>query len=179
MPCIRLALTCANAILLLLAASTARATVWTLEDVRFDDGGTATGCYNCGDGWDIKVSGGDEGKFPAFEYTPATSEFVAIVEIFGATVNLGAPSRDNATRQLILFSNFDFPIPGQSALLGTVPTPFHGFRSEEFSPAGERKIIGGEFVFSCGPNECGVPEPPIWLLLPMIAGLLAFAGKRV
>ncbi len=83
--------------------SAVQATVveWRLQNVRFDDGGTATGFVSVDvdrDGfgptpgsnpqlvdWDIKVRGGNTVDFPPLEYTPAST--------FEANIN-GGPKSD-------------------------------------------------------------------------------------
>jgi hypothetical protein len=62
---------------------------WSLDNVEFTDGGIATGSFtydadtNSLIDWNISVSGGDEGPFPAFpafSYTPATSPDTGIFD---------------------------------------------------------------------------------------------------
>jgi len=89
--------------------SAVQATVveWQLQNVRFDDGGTATGFISIDvhrDGfgatpgsnpqlvdWDIKVRGGNTVDFPLFEYTPA-STFEAHITL--SITQGGGPSWD-------------------------------------------------------------------------------------
>lgn len=53
--------------------------IWTLSNVSFADGGVATGSFvydasnNTVSNWNISVSGGNTGTFPALVYTPANS----------------------------------------------------------------------------------------------------------
>lgn len=63
-------------------ASLASTITWTLNNVGFSDGGTATGWFSVDNvshnflSWDFFVSGGNTAVFPAFEYNPSTSIFI-------------------------------------------------------------------------------------------------------
>jgi hypothetical protein len=70
-----------RAVLAVLAAAViplqAGPVTWWLQDVSFEDGGTASGYFvfdtNALTDWNISVSGGDLGVFPAFSFVPANT----------------------------------------------------------------------------------------------------------
>jgi hypothetical protein len=158
---------------------------WVLEDVSFDDGGIAIGSFvfdadsNTVLDWDIIVSGGDEGVFPVFSYTPAT---VMEVGVFTAGsgqslqffVDPNAPGNTPESRLLGLTTDASLTNSGGSvSLLTQVSTPQGIFESVEcYNCTPFRLIVSGTL------NAVPVPAS-VWLFGAGLIGLIGVARRKV
>jgi hypothetical protein len=157
----------------LLFASNAEAIpiAWTLQGVRFDDGGVVAGTftYDAATGfmsnWNMSVSGGNQNVFAPLTYSNANSTLLAghggIGFVFDHTVG-------HLRRDLRLF--FQAPLtngPGTAALNTT-----GGFSVECFNCGPFRSIVsGGAF------SVMALAEPSTMLLL--VSGLTALGYIRL
>jgi hypothetical protein len=166
----------------------AQATVieWHLQNVRFDDRGSATGFISLDvdhDGygptpgsipefvdWDIKVRGGNTANFPPFEYTPAST--------FGAFIVLtlpqeGGPGWDDlifstGQRRLELVARPQLTDVGGTVVLNT--SQVYGESRESWNPLPTRSAFG---------ELTAVPEPSKALLLALGLGtVVGFSALR-
>jgi hypothetical protein len=108
---------------------------WTLTNINFDDGGTATGSFtwdadtNSMIDWSMSVTGGNPLTFPAFTYNPGDSSFNLLV---GTTFNFQGPldpvlnSSSNGYRDLRFNPNSALTDAG-----GIIGLNQGGFRSVE------------------------------------------------
>jgi hypothetical protein len=192
----------ARAVLLCLAAGTtfcaglspAFGTIvrWNLKDVKFDDGGAASGFVvldvnETGNGaspgtnpqlvdWDIKVSGGNEADFAPFEYTPAsTFESSSDLEILDGVMRYTQlrfathPKHPGLLqhRFLVLATDPQLSSAGGAVRLTMSPPATDGSReSWNFLP--NRYAFGGMVA---------VPEPPTVAMAWGVAMLIAFRAR--
>jgi hypothetical protein len=186
----KLFLTVALGAALLFTTGPAAATIvtWHLQNVRFDDGATATGVFVYDTekpprsgfpdllvGFDVKVSGGPPGThFPSFEYTPAstflptgTRDILALhtrssipgVQ-FGRTLQLDFAQSlpDRGGRVSLVFADCD-----------VCPS----LELDEGTFAFARLVTSGEVT------TAAVPEPSEALLLAFgLAALVGFSARR-
>jgi hypothetical protein len=132
---------------------------WSLQDVTFGDGATATGSfapYSSGySSWSITTSA--EGSFTAFTFTPGTSTAASCCDD-----DLQLTSNDG-TRIL----NLEF---NDSTSGGASPQNVAG---TETIPDDERRVTSGEMILT---GQQSVPEPGS-LLLFTAGGLVLFLQK--
>lgn len=137
-------------------------TTWTLKNVTFDDGGTATGTFvlrafptRAVIDWNITVAGGNTGAFPPVTYTPANGSSDITP---GFKIGPAAGGRS-------LFLSAGLPESGGS-------TPINTGQSQEcFNCAPFRRVTGGTLEGVPGPGAAENNER--WL---PIAGSVRGAG---
>ena len=163
----------------------AQATVieWRLQNVRFNDGGSATGFITLDHGpagslaefvdWDIKITGGNAANFPPFEYTPA-STFGSYFDGLSLTffTNEMIPGGDsNQRRMLYLATRPYLTDAGGSVFLTSANTPSR----ESWNPEPIRIASGS--LTSGIPTT--IPEPSrVWLLSLGVIALFAASTRR-
>lgn len=175
-------------------AADAKIVTWTIENVVFDDGGTATGFFaidhlcpdNCDPSfwsrvvdYDIHVSGGNSG-IPAFEYTPSNNPFPTPLNIPVSYIGMSGGSGSHI-----------FPITGRIApanvfehryltldtlepltgLGGTVA--LSGF--SEFYPTRQGRNIAGQYTSQVIGEVIGIPIPEPSEILYVLPGLILSA----
>ncbi len=141
---------------------------WTLHDVSFNDGGTATGSLTV-DGpsllaYDIAVSGGDTSNFPAFVYqngaannTGSQYYYDGYAYDFVFETNLGSPYRH------LRLAVINWPASGSVSLyLGG------NYAAECYNCAPWRSIVSGYLTSS----NSVVPEPATYMVLVPLLGLV-------
>ena len=132
---------------------------WTLSNVTFTDGGTATGKFEVDfdsdtiTAWSVSMSGGDEVTYPPFTYSPGSSLsfFTPIFDAgTGSFVKFEDPNSDNPfgrPRELRLI-----PIAPLTAAAGTVAIDIdNGFGAECYACAPFRAFASGELVGAASP----------------------------
>ncbi len=144
--------------------SAVQATVvqWQLQNVRFDDGGIATGFVSVDidrDGlgptpgsspqlvdWDIEVRGGNTVKFPPFEYTPASTLGADItVSSQGGVLMMDELFFSADQRRLYLVTHPVMTGRGGTVVLGAANTPSResfGGTSLDDPPPFDRLVFG-------------------------------------
>ena len=152
---------------MLAAPALTRATpiTWTLQGVTFQDGGTASGTIqydadtNHGSDWNISVSGGNTGIFPAITYTPTDSTF----QILAGTFVFDGPQAPSinpipGANRNIRF-NFDAALTNAGGTEGFNQAGLGSIECYNCSPF--RLIVAGDV--STNPTS-PVPEPATLLL---------------
>jgi hypothetical protein len=164
----------------------AQATVieWHLQNVRFDDGGSATGFISLdvdhnGFGptpgslpelvdWGIKVRGGDTANFPPFEYTPASTfsshaDGSSLIFFTNQMVPGGDPSQ---LRMLYLVTNPKMTDAGGKVILDVA----NDQSRESWNPLPTRSVFG---------ELTAVPEPSNVTFLALgLVMLVVFSARR-
>jgi len=157
----------AAALALLGAASSAQAAVitWTLQDVIFDDGGTASGFFDydttLGTAENFHITTTDGYRLAGFDYDTSTSYY------YGA--NLFIPNSlfwaaSDLHRYILLGFTGSLSTPGTMDLASGAVTPDYGYECDACNPY--RAIMGGSVTGSVA----AVPEPASWAL--MLTGFL-------
>jgi len=170
-------------------SSQASLVTWTLDDVTFDDGGIAIGSFvfdansNSVIDWNLSASGGLEGIFPEFNYTPATVQEVGVFDTraggqsFQFFVDPFALGGTSESRLLSLTTDVLLTNAGGTVTLLT------------------QIIVGGKFwqsveCYNCTPfrfivsgslsdSSSAVPVPAaVWLFGTGILGLIGFSKRR-
>jgi hypothetical protein len=164
------------------AAAPAAPIVWTLQNVTFSDGGTATGSYvydantNTVTNWSIAVSGGTTATFPAFTYNTTTSNLSS----FGPSatqVIFDDPSQifgGNPLQPRILDLVLNAPMTNAGGVITLLSGPpivgFDGSR-ECYNCSPFRTAVSGSLA--------EIPEPTSALLISSaFALMIAFTGLR-
>jgi hypothetical protein len=167
-----------------LGSSVTQAAVYrlTLKDVTFADGGTATGFFETPgiveggspSNWDITTTGGDESKFPTFEYTPSNS-WDGNVDYVSFSVELGAPrTGTDYTHVLDLF----FPATSNGLPPASGVLPLERFSNSHNFPSAEHSVVGGTFFQRDVIGGCAVSGPFNGACPPLVPepSMLAFLG---
>ncbi len=148
------------AVFLLLPAlcQTASATpvTWTLQDVTFSDGGTASGSFtidlNRGQilNWDIETTTGT--SLAAFDYTPSTANAYesSNTELFFKSIN--PVTGPYGTSSSLLFLYFQDPLTNAG---GTIDLTSQGYQCDNCAPF--RTVTGGDVTTDVPASA--VPEP--------------------
>jgi len=154
---------------------------WTLKNVTFSDGGTASGSFtwnsstNAIPTWNIQVSGGST-DFPAISYSPfqpsgtGNTLFGNNAGVIFSLIDGYPPTNASSSLRYIVF---DMVAPlnanGGSLAMATLAGGFSSQGFECFNCNPGRSVTGGEV------DGVPVPIPPtIWLLsstIPIWAGL--------
>jgi hypothetical protein len=156
---------------------------WDLQNMKFDDGGTASGFFfwNADQpggqfitDFDIKVSGGNTAIFPAFEYTPANTPITAGDARFSNMIFFGQNFMgSNKGRAFVLTVTPGLTDAGGTSVMATDQPP----GSEELFPPPiySRHIVPGGQV-----TAITVPEPSraIFLALGLAALVVCVALWR-
>jgi hypothetical protein len=157
----------AAALALALGVVEARANqVFSLKDVAFDDGGTATGTFTTNDALNALVSFDittSPGTGIGFNYTPATADSSSTALPFILVLNT-PPALDNILQ--LTFTNLT--AAGSPITIGTND-------SFEQTLDARRVVVSGEVVAAAA-----VPEPSTLLSggIAVLAGLRLWARKR-
>jgi PEP-CTERM motif len=160
-------------------------TILYLNDVVFDDGGTATGSFvYLGSipiiGTDIATS--PDGQFGA-NYNPATYRSLIEGSAFYSGFQFGISANSDGGRisnlALLVFENFSLTSPNP---LMTSPLPDWPYQSLEENSSSTccddhiRYIVSG--FLSTTPPVTAVPEPSTWAMLLIGFAGIGFAGYR-
>ncbi len=136
--------------------------IYNLQNVSFNDGGVAAGTLTINaagnlSNYDVSVSGGDTGTFPAFTYDPATASEITFANFFtGNTVY--SLDQLGSLRQLRLV--FATPLSASGGTFTIVTTDGQAAECYNCSPA--RTFTGGEVT---GASPITVPEPASFAIL--------------
>ena len=181
---LRIALT---ASLFFLAATQVQATLmtWRLENVNFDDGGTAVGFFQydpttppCGGSAacmgvvpDFNITTSPGFAFPN-EYTPQDDGGRGFIVFAAPTgIVIGGDSGAGGTRLIFLFDEVLPPLGGTVQLASGSLEDFVDVLSEIVT-TGQREIISGSVVGTT------IPEPGSWALVAVGGALLMLLRRR-
>lgn len=147
---------------------------WTLSNVTFEDGGTASGSFvydavaNTVDSWSIAVAGGGTSTFPPLTYANGNSAAI-YADGFGNPQPTLLITLNNSQRVLRMTPNAPLTSAGGTVALN-------------LNTAGNRS--GGVECFNCGPAReirsgslVGVPVAGTFTIIPGISGNWYNAGQ--
>lgn len=160
------------------ASTHAAVTRWTLSNVAFADGGTATGFFSLNGAGDfvksnVSVSGGDQTTFAPFTYNKPTTgpgRFSTVVDFVGPFY----PAPFYGFRQLIFL--FASPL-----------NPSLGSEAIDTSTSFSHECYGGGSTFGCSPSRTivsgevvtNINEPATVFLLGALLAATALGTRRV
>lgn len=158
-------------LMLLVGVSSADPIHWTLSNVVFTDGGTATGYFdfdasnNSLSAWNISVSGGNTGTFPAMTYNTSNSSLFGAFSAFGdRVINI-----DSFGRQIRFAINESQVGTGGVANLDIA----NGYESECYNCSPFRALASGTVTGG------SVPEPSSLALIALGSGALLRRRRRI
>lgn len=127
---------------------------WTLVDVTFDDGGTASGTVDINMNtkevldWSVSVSGGNIADLPPFEYRPSTSTATASHEYISFSKHIPFSWQDR------LF--WLEPLSDLTSQLGTIPlNTLFDSSYECYNCSPYRSLVSGSLVGSIIATDAG------------------------